>query len=1230
METTLWLRRLFTCIILCLLTCNLAYLTSNYVKYETDTNVAPYFPVRLNATKLSLCFSISSLLDRSPHGYSFTGDQSIKYINWTFDEVFRRMPSASTTLDSCKYRDFDLDILREEKGGKRCAQLFKVIRYRMQGYICYRFTFPLDQEYSYHISANSLYNPRELYHLTIAGRLADQHIFYPLLHLDEFPDDNRVFNLDTFRESASLFQLSYDLYESHTLPSPYETHCLHESRITCYQKCFADVYRRLGYSPDSDLTVENSSSSSLRLIPLEVNVDLHRYICNKRCPYESCKQILVNTRFNKVDSSNERLLLIVETVNRLITKILYLPKFPLIDYITQVGAVVSIWTGISVITLSRLIQPRRKVALKTFFLAVKSHFTAVRLILSSRQSHNVRNDALSLEKKRLVIKLKRVSILSNLFRLSLLPVLSWQLFNVVHHYFLFQTTAKFDHNLNPQVIIPSIGFCLDYKDLSSVHSVEHTEKNYQQLFLNRDSKFNQTLKQLLQDASEDVIDGCFIRDWKSRFKWFEYNNGSSCLKHFSVKKFFYSQKLCYKIVPTQKLDNVYYQSDIKLLLTKPSIVYSIILHSKALTSRKVNIFTQFGDDLPRISSEFSVQVHKSDMRKMICLSNRFYRVHYLPVPYDTSCNPGFSRLKCVDSCISKALSRYKRLSYGSTEDRRLDMRFLSYSDLLNDSVNEMWRQTELFCDKRCWMSSCEHSFTSTEGRGQIPVKNLQNILAVDLPSQPTGEMRTVPVMTLYQFLYELLCCFSFWLGVSFIDFSPTSALMKQRMKMKVHLTQMYLVLDNVVDKLLRRGLCSSFSQKIQGLGKRKLLGFSFCYSVMSLCIFHLIHSMVTYMSYSSLIDVYEQIETRTDLTLFICLDTSELIARKSPSGIKDPVSARSAVMNRTITSLFAETPKENELIRECGHWGLNSRRTNLSQLGHVSDRIFFSTENKSICDQVYEVRKFIVQSYMCYSIWPRNFSGWNSFQLKHALSQEKTLLKVLVKSSLLTKRFTLLVNFKKYFPFTSSNFAHNIHRDAKHGQYKVTYIQYIENPLPSPRSNDEFTPFLFYQCLNKCIGRKLKNFNLTLSQRFTWLSDLRFVSYFDRQQKSFRTFLAEVQTKCETTCVEYNDQVMYARNGVRIFVPLVEARKRKDEAKSDLTTISLKSPNHPVLSITFKLKISLFQQIINLGSILSLWFGFSAVTLARIGRIRDKEIGLDELLTQKQRIRLLKAKYRIR
>lgn len=1208
---------------------NLIYLTVNYMEYDTDTNVAPHLPVKLNVTKFSLCVEINSLMDSSPHGFSFD-TQPVEERNVTFDHLFNQMPRAESTIDSCKYRDFNLNILLDQPDGRKCAQLFKVIRFRMQGFMCYRFDLQLAREYSYHAIVNSLYEPRELFYLNISSPLNGEIALRPLLHFDDFPDDVRSFGQSAHREGDSTLQLSYGFYESYRLHSPYETHCKEVSSITCYQKCLDDAYGDLGFAPDSGLVVENSSETFLTPMPLVTNVDLenNRSTCYDKCRYEGCTQKFVITSVRQTKNANEKLLFIVETVNRLVVKIVYLPKFSLMDYLTQVGSVVAIWTGLAVINLCKLVESREQMSLRRLYFKIKSYWVIVRIVLTlcPKDKDHLDKNELCIEKSKLQSKFKKISIWTSFIKLAILPIFAWQLLNVAENYFQYQTTAKFNYDMNPQIHIPTLGFCIDYEDLFDGHLVDLTEQNYHEYYRSRNSKHNFTLRELFKQTPNDgLIDGCFMRHWSSRFKRFHFHNGSSCMNYFSVKKFVSNHKLCYRVVP-QVLNESYFQSDIKLLPSNPGIIYSIILGPKVPFPHKLHMMTQFGSDLPVTSIEYSVFVYRSESKNMVVLTNRLYRISLMPSPYDTACNPGRSMSGCFEKCIFEALDMYKRISYGSTEERNLDRQFLSYTDLLNGSFNTIWRQKEKFCHKKCWQSKCNYNFTITSIKSFVPVKKYQKLFAVDLPDDPTLEMATMPIMTVYGLMYQIFCCCSFWLGLSFIDLKPSPSEQKRQLRLQGYLTQMYMSIEKVIDKVLATRW--SPRQKLRSLDSRKALELIVYFLSICFCCYHLVDSMNIYLTYSSFINVHELMETRTDAGLLICLDTAELISRKFPNHIEDPLEARSDILNRTVTSLFEDTPKVNELIRHCGHWGLYSRRANISQMNKVSDRIFFATKDKTICDNIYEIQKVVIQSYMCYLIRPRNYSYWSRTQMKHTLNQQKTLLKVSVDTSLLTKRFTLMVTFAKYVPFSSSAWALALIQDPQYDRYMVSYIRYIESLLPSPKTNDGFTPFLFDRCLNNCVNKKIKSLNLTLSQRFPDPSNFRFVSYFDRKRKDFGKVINDNQNHCEYKCLHYNDHIMVEKKGnIEIYVPTVEARRIGEQKKSDLTSFYLKSTNHPILSITFKLQVSLFEQVINLGSIVGLWFGFSAMSLAKMSSIRDKKPGFQDLFSLEQRISKLKNEY---
>ena len=471
------------CITFLLLILNIVYLTIEYMKYGTDTNVAPHIPVKLNITKLSLCFKIDALLNSKTYEYSFFSS-SLEYSNLTFQEVFNRVPPASQVIDSCKYRDMDLNVLVDEKDGKKCTQMFQISRFRMQGYMCYRFEWNNSPVYSYHAVVNSLYEPRELFHLTIRNPLADQHVVYPLFHFDDLPDDVRSFNKEVYKEGDSTFQLSYGFYESYRLPSPYETHCKDLSKISCFQKCIDAACRTHGFSSDSGLVMENSSDAFLNPLAIrsqkKYDLDQYRRLCYDSCQYEACIQFTVNTHIRIAKNQNDKLLLIIQTVDRLIIKIQYLSKFAMVDLFTQIGSVIAIWTGISVITIAKLFECRKKISKDRLYFRIKSYWFIVRLAValwSKRNSTHKLMTEMNNEKFDFSEKSSKVSILRNLLKFTILGVFVWQLFEVFDRYFVYLTTTKFLYDMNPQVHIPSLSLCISFQDISGHHRII-TEENY--------------------------------------------------------------------------------------------------------------------------------------------------------------------------------------------------------------------------------------------------------------------------------------------------------------------------------------------------------------------------------------------------------------------------------------------------------------------------------------------------------------------------------------------------------------------------------------------------------------------------------------------------------------------------------------------------------------------------------------------------------------------------------
>lgn len=130
----------------------------------------------------------------------------------TARQVFDRVPPVNETLNGCKYRDFEREALVQVTDGHVCSQLFQVTRCLMRRFACYRFSLRATREYSFHAVVNSLYEPRELYSLTIDS-LSERHIIYPVMHFNDVPREDRVFNQEEFTHTYTLHHVFSDEYE---------------------------------------------------------------------------------------------------------------------------------------------------------------------------------------------------------------------------------------------------------------------------------------------------------------------------------------------------------------------------------------------------------------------------------------------------------------------------------------------------------------------------------------------------------------------------------------------------------------------------------------------------------------------------------------------------------------------------------------------------------------------------------------------------------------------------------------------------------------------------------------------------------------------------------------------------------------------------------------------------------------------------------------------------------
>lgn len=1234
MEPTNLIYCSLTIVFLCV---NIIFISADYFKYSTDTDVSPVYPVKLTVPSISMCYSIKSLYGLKPENTSSFAQTP--FLGMTVKDVFRSVPSANETIKACKYRDFDRDIMVHAASVDECSQHFTLGRYYMQGFTCYRYSPHPPKEYSYHALVNSMNEPRELYHLIFRAPFSGMQVMYPMMHMVNLPREDRLFNLEQFIDLHSMHHISYAMYESLSLPAPYDSRCSPVPQMTCYQYCIDDYYRRFNYISETSLVAEGSSSEDLLFAPDGADLgDLEKVksSCFNKCNRQACFFQLLNTKTAASYPDDEEMVLVIETINTPTMKVIHNVAFTFFDYVTQVASLLGIWLGVSFISISALLHWNRSHEMTLAYQKIQFYTNFV-----MRMHSVVNRKRRYIDPRKSIARIPRVSIKHNrstrrglkrtlvigyfiifkcLSKLLVICLFSWQLFNVVQTYFLYRTTIKFDYDVNPALEMPSLSICYGYADIFNVTLTgQMNEDNYDSYFRRVDSSLNHTIDEVFdQFDAADALDGCGSRDWTDRFARYALFNQSECLKRFKVIKFLANKELCFGIIPRDKY-LPYHVSDVRMSVVIPGMIYAIHCGPKLHSARKFHVYLYFADGPPPATARY-ISFYRTEKHRVIRFSNLLYSISLLPPPYDTRCSQ-IGEKECFDACISKHLSTINRVSYSVRVDNPVRLKILTYTDLTDEHVYNRTREAEEMCESSCYAKACRFNFTTTFPEGEINLNASKFTPKIMFAAQtiafPNSKIDAIPVQDFYDLFYQFLCCLSFWLGFSFFALNPASLIAGRKAReaneyLKGRLKDLKRMLGSidvqVFDLKASRPVTrlSAFRRKVVIIHILSSIG----------CIIHSWYSFEIYFQYSALIDVHQNSDTETKFFPLICLDAAELLVRtldqpQTVSNISDPI-FKSKVLNRTISSMLADSPKGDEMIQSCQYWGTFARQGQISRMDRLTDRILFETRDKSICNRIYKVSPFLFHNYMCYAVRPTNYTGWTARQMTNVLNDGKLFMKITVKSSFLTRRFSILIGRRESLPYFSSMWAPNLKHVPQYNRYHISYVRYVQSSLPSPYPLEGFVPFLFERCNNYCVNSKFSAHNLTLSTRFVGPSHLKYLTSSHRQGFMMPKLIKSIIDYCEERCLVYNsfrtDKIV--KDGdISISVPFVKSLNL-ESSRTDEIAFLMRGTNDPVITVFFTLRISFFEQLINFGSVIGIWFGLSMMHLARFAGGRRKKTDL--------------------
>ena len=1199
------------------------YISIIYFKYATDTNVAPYTPIRQTLPTVSLCFDLSTLLFGNVSGYFFEPTYPI-YASLTTGLLFKKSPSVSQLLKRCSYRLFDTDTFWANNNSTECTILFNIKRYRMQGYMCYKLKFVETGDYSFYLNTHSISYQRKLFFFVLDEPFNQGHIILPLIHFDEFPYYERLFDQEIVPPltHGEAYILSYRLYEIIKLPPPYITQCTNKvAKGECINVCRDAGYAKLNYTSHYSIVPEEQTEKNLKVAfftntdPVFEEFVMVRRKCREKCIFDPCEQRLAIT-YVAPPSRTSGINLMVETAQFPVTKVLHKAKLRFADYILQCLSWAGICIGFSILNSFFKLHPRAKkkqvpdlirhsLIFELDFIKLANSLHAKGFFSRNKVQSNY-EDKLVKKKKyksRLVFFLASYTLMTFIFLL-------WQLYNVTSHYFLFETAWKFAHHMDRKLVLPNTVICIS---LDRYFKVALTKKyildatNYHRIFTERDDHLNFTIEELLnQSWNESILSKCRVWNWSRGTLFLKTYSREECFQHFVMQKVISTSSICYIFKPQQPPP---YLSIWKMKLNpfRSGVMYSLIPTERLDKNFYTELIVYFGDDQPYLSEQHSVLADRMLKKRIQVLSFSLFEVKLLPPPYDTNCI-AFARNNCKYNCYMESVNRINRVSHGETYSTPLKHLMVSYSCLTNHSINEYWVQLENKCYHKCLRDTCQFNYTSTTINYAMDRSEFKTEFAVTSSPNPVTEQVAIPRMTFYDFCYQIFCCFSFWMG-----FSLASLNLTVRNRVASTLTLGECLAERKIQRLLfRLNSLSTFAsgpsalkrEYIWGVLKRKVRKKLPCSLCILGCLIHLSTSL-DYFRFPIILDTMRELDTETTHVLTICIDGFHFFkkhARPEKHWMKpfDFHMWQSSLLNLTVEEMFRQTPDENHLIVLCRVWGLFGNNKTVNDLSQASDRLFLMERNGSKCHKYFRVRKFFMQTKICYSFTPTVKLKWNRHQVSNIFSHRffKTFYSISFNSSFITQKFSVIITSQNAFHGHSSIFSPAVIEDYTVSKWHVvSYTKYIQKVLPPPYSDGGFTHTLHMKCIDLCINGQLEPLNKSLTSIFYYPSKRKFVTFADRvQNRTFNTWLNQRLESCERGC-KY-PKIINLEPTMEFTVTDISDGRRSVKAFSRggqiLTSFYLRGTTEPVSVIVFRARISLFEFLITIGSIISIWFGLSA------------------------------------
>lgn len=299
---------------------------------------------------MTLCYRYFELLDfeamngiKNKKWTSKKDAQTIREVqkSLTISEIFNLTPTINDAIDGCRFRRPGSYQLFQFDNQIDCNQHFKINKFFILEYICYRYQFIInannqsnDVKFSVQELANSPAGAGQIYSMSIPSVFNRMRVGKYLLHPSKrFPykeieystvieshkelstsdgatDSNNNNNINQPKMASGIYTLTNYALDIIRLPPPFATNCFdyqdidRQSRTDCHQRCVkVKAIEAMDMVPFSSIEADPVNLTSISYLDLqnesivEAMFDMYQ-MCDEECRRDDCEEYTYFTRLN--------------------------------------------------------------------------------------------------------------------------------------------------------------------------------------------------------------------------------------------------------------------------------------------------------------------------------------------------------------------------------------------------------------------------------------------------------------------------------------------------------------------------------------------------------------------------------------------------------------------------------------------------------------------------------------------------------------------------------------------------------------------------------------------------------------------------------------------------------------------------------------------------------------------------------------------------------------------